>query len=151
MTESSRDPRRHVFAPVERAPEENASLDRAFLFRLLEDAPNAAAGYGRGCGIEEHGVGIEAIAVARRSVDAPAIAEDGRQARDEDVPVVAGAILEAVELNFGNWIARVDGIEDEPYLGSVSARNHGSRRRLARTPYRQATTTAVQGHSFSES
>src|SRR5581483_7171116 len=102
---------RHILAPVERATKKNATLDGPLLFRFLRSAPDVAAGNSRRGWIEQHAAGIEPVAVAGRAVDAPAVTKNRRQARNENVPVVAGAVLEAVELDFSDGVAGLDSVK----------------------------------------
>ena len=66
-------------------------------------------------------VGVEIVAEAGGAIDAPAVTEGGRQAGDEDVPVVAGAIASRMQGNFGHRRRAVQGIDDKKDCGAVPA------------------------------
>ena len=58
---------------------------------------------------------------AARAVDAPAVAERRRQAGDQDVPVVAGAVAARVQGDLGQRLAAVQRVEDQEHRGAVAA------------------------------
>ena len=97
--------------------------NRSFLFGFFRSAPDIAARDGRSRRIEEHGRRVEAVAIPCRPVDAPAIAKDRRQACNEDVPMIAGAVFQSVEFEFGKDFVRLDAVEHQPNIGTMPAGN----------------------------
>ncbi len=89
--------RRRVLAPVERAADEQAAPRGAahagrWPAQVGAAAPAGAVGEGGRGRVEQDDAGVEAVAAPVRPVHAPAVAERRRQAGDQDVPVVAGAV-----------------------------------------------------------
>jgi hypothetical protein len=109
--------RRHVLLPVEGPAEEKTAARGVLGAGLDEAAPDGAAGDGGRRRVDEDEVAVEAVAAAGRAIDAPAVAERGRQAADEDVPVVAGAVAARVE---GDLAERL-----RPLLEGVQHERHG--------------------------
>ena len=56
-----------------------------------------------------------------RPIDAPAVAEGGRQAADQDVPVVASAVAVGVQRDGGQLSVLIEGIDDKEYVSAVPA------------------------------
>src|SRR3954467_7355783 len=53
------------------------------------------------------------MTTSARSIDAPAVAEDRRQAGNQDVPVIARAVLERIEANFRQRVIAFIGQEKQ--------------------------------------
>ena len=61
------------------------------------------------------------MAGAARAVDAPAVSEGRRQAGDEDVPVVAGAVAARMQGDLRERLVAVERIDDEEDGRAVAA------------------------------
>src|SRR5262249_19628051 len=85
-------------AAPSRAPPASGKVNRA-----AAGAPISAIGYRGGGGIEQDSFGLKAIAAAARAIDAPAITKDGRQAGNENMPVIARTVLAGVQRDFRDW------------------------------------------------
>ena len=92
--------------------------NRGRVVRAPRPCPSDDGGAG---GVEQDELGIEAMAAAVRPIDAPAVAKGRRQPDDQDVPVVAGAVLADRQRDLAQRVVAVEGQQDEADRRAVAA------------------------------